>query len=105
MVSRRGSRSALARHYLDRGGAGAGSDHRFEIRTFVVFRAVGLIDTIVDRSVHRLEADAPIAGENRAGLSRSLPELRATPDRLRQSSGYAPFRYRATAVRALEFCI
>src|SRR3954449_3930328 len=47
----------LAWHDLDGRGAGAGADHRAEIRAALVLRPVGVVDEVVDRPVDRLERD------------------------------------------------
>src|SRR5947207_4810404 len=51
------SRIGLARRDLDCRGSGTCADHRLEIRTATVLRAVSVIDTIVDWPVDRLEGD------------------------------------------------
>src|SRR5438105_2085760 len=40
---------ALSGHDLDGGGAGAGADHRLEVRAAAVLRPVGVVDAVVDR--------------------------------------------------------
>ena len=47
----------LARHGLDRRGAGAFADHRLEVRAAMVFRPVGVVDAVIDRSIDRLKGD------------------------------------------------
>jgi len=46
----------ITRHDFDGGRAGARADHRLEVRAFVVLRAVGLIDAIIDRPVDGMSA-------------------------------------------------
>ena len=51
----------LTRHDLDRGGAGGRPDHRARVRLAAVLRPVGVVDTVVDRAVGRLEDDSRAA--------------------------------------------
>src|SRR4051812_147550 len=51
------SGTGLTRHDLDRGGAGGRPDHRAQVRVAAVLRPVGVVDTVVDRAVDRLEGD------------------------------------------------
>src|SRR5208283_1035318 len=47
----------FAWHDPERCGAGALADHRLEVRAARVFRAIGVIDAVVDLPAHRLEGD------------------------------------------------
>src|SRR5439155_25995666 len=51
------SRIGFARRDLDCRGAGTCADHRPEIRTAAVLRAVCFVDAVVDGPVDRLESD------------------------------------------------
>src|SRR5579859_1092776 len=45
------------RHDPDRRGTRASADHGLEVRAAFVFNAVGIVNAIVDRTIHRLEND------------------------------------------------
>src|SRR5579875_2521895 len=47
----------IPKHYLDCCRTGTSTDHRSEIRAAFVFGPVRIIDSIVDRYIHRLERD------------------------------------------------
>jgi hypothetical protein len=51
------SASALGWRYPNRRGAGARADHPREVWAVPILRAVGVVDTVVEGTVHRLEED------------------------------------------------